>query len=72
MFIHEPDLGALFSQLGNIANNVNGNAKASANPNMPIAGPSIEPDVAKSTSRNPIIGPVHEKLTRVSEGHKEC
>ena len=54
------------SQLGNIANSVNGNAKAMANPNIPIVGARILPDVETSTRRNPIIGPVHEKLTRVS------
>ena len=66
VFIHEPDFGALFSQLGNMANSVNGKAKATAKPNMPKAGPRSDPDVVEATSRKPIIGPVHEKLTNVS------
>lgn len=66
VFIHEPDFGALFSQLGNMANSVNGKAKATAKPNMPKAGPRIEPDVVEATSKKPMIGPVHEKLTNVN------
>ena len=63
-FIQLPDLGADFSQDGKMAKRVNGRARASAKPNIPTAGPMILPDVPISTSRNPIIGPVHEKLTK--------
>lgn len=38
MFIHEPDFGAFFIQLGNIAKRVKGRANARAEPNMPMAG----------------------------------
>ena len=38
LFIQPPDFGNDCSHCGNIANNINGNANASANPNMPIAG----------------------------------
>ena len=45
---------------------VNGNANAIAKPSIPIAGAMILPVVETSTSRNPIIGPVHENETRES------
>ena len=38
IFIHAPDLGAFLSIAGKSAKMVNGNAKATANPAMPIAG----------------------------------
>ena len=63
MFIHPPDLGADLSHVGKMAKSVNGSANAMAKPNMPMAGPQKLPDVAKSTSRKPMMGPVHEKLT---------
>ena len=63
MFIHPPDLGADFNQVGKSANSVNGNANAMAKPSMPMAGPQKLPEVAKSTSRKPMMGPVQEKLT---------
>ena len=63
MFIHPPDLGADLSHVGNSANRVNGSANAMANPSMPMAGPQKLPEVAKSTSRKPMMGPVQEKLT---------
>ena len=64
-FIQPPLLGALFSHAGNMANSVNGRAKATAKPNMPTVGAKMEPVVLTSTSRNPMMGPVHEKLTRL-------
>jgi hypothetical protein len=42
---------------------VNGSANANAKPNIPIAGANNEPPVDTSTSKKPIIGPVHEKDT---------
>jgi len=41
-------------------------AKATAKPNIPIAGASRLPEEATSTSSVPMIGPVHEKETRTS------
>ena len=64
VFIHEPDFGACFNHDGNIAKRVNGRARAMANPNIPTAGATMFPDVAKSTSRKRMIGPVHENDTR--------
>ena len=56
----------LSSQDGNIAKKLNGIANANAKPNIPIAGAIILPVVAVSTSKVPIIGPVHEKDTRAN------
>ncbi len=53
-----PDLGKLFNQPGKMANKVNGKAKASEKPVIPMAGPSKAPRVAASTSKVPMIGPV--------------
>ena len=64
-FIQFPLLGIDFNHEGNIANRVKGKAKAMAKPNMPMAGPMMLPDVETSTNRKPIIGPVHEKETKV-------
>ena len=50
----------------NRANNVNGNAKAIANPSIPIAGATTLPVVDTCTSKKPIIGPVQEKDTSES------
>ena len=66
MFIQEPDFGACFSQVGKRAKSVKGRASASANPSMPMAGPMMLFWVLTSTRRNPMMGPVHEKLTSVS------
>ena len=63
IFIQLPDLGACFNHVGKSANNVNGKARATAKPNMPTAGPMKLPEVLTSTSKKPIIGPVHEKET---------
>ncbi len=65
VFIHPPERGALWSSDGNIANRQKGIASASEKPNMPTAGPSLSPVLAASTSSVPMMGPVHEKLTRV-------
>ena len=63
-FIQLPDFGADFSHEGKKAKRVNGRASARAKPNIPTAGPMMLPDVPISTRRNPMIGPVQEKLTR--------
>ena len=65
-FIQPPDFGIDFSRDGNRANNVNGNAKAIANPSIPIAGATTLPVVDTCTSKKPIIGPVQEKDTSES------
>ena len=39
-------------------------ASASEKPSIPMAGPNLSPVVAASTSRVPIMGPVHENETR--------
>ena len=62
-FIQLPDLGADLSHVGKRAKRVNGKANANAKPSIPTVGPTTEPDVAISTSRKPMIGPVQEKLT---------
>jgi hypothetical protein len=49
-----------------MANNVNGMAIAREKPDIPTVGARILPVDAASTSRKPIIGPVHEKETMVS------
>jgi hypothetical protein len=35
-----------------------------ANPNIPIVGANMLPELATSTSKKPIMGPVHEKETK--------
>jgi hypothetical protein len=62
VFIQPPDLGSFFNTDGNIANSVNGNAKAMAKPSIPIAGAMMDLPAA-STSRVPMIGPVQENDT---------
>ena len=64
--IQLPELGRLFSQLGNAANNVKGRAKATEKPNIPIEG-AKKPTLTASTKRVPIIGPVQEKETKQIE-----
>ena len=66
LFIQFPLLGALFSIVGKRAKSVKGSASAMAKPSMPIVGARMEPLVPTSTSRKPMMGPVHEKLTSVS------
>ena len=64
--IQSPDFGAVFNHCGNIAKSEKGRAKAMAKPNMPMVGANkLRP--AASTSKVPMIGPVHEKetMTRV-------
>lgn len=60
-----PDFGSEFNQLGNKANNANGNASATPKPAIPavscIAPPSAVSDPANN---DPKIGPVQEKETK--------
>ena len=63
VFIQDPERGALFSQLGNMAKSVKGSARARAKANMPTVGPTQLPLVAASTSSRPTMGAVQEKLT---------
>ncbi len=57
-----PDLGIELSQLGNIANNVKGNAKAIEKPNILTTG-ATPPVLADATKAVPTIGNVQEKDT---------
>ena len=52
-----PDFGKLFNAEGNMAKRVNGNARASENPNIPTAGPRRSP-LSESSSTELAIGPV--------------
>src|SRR5215218_8189684 len=65
-FSQPPDFGSEFSQPGNMANNAKGNARARANPPIPMAGPAKLLPRAASTSNVPMIGPVHENETSES------
>ena len=62
VFSHPPDFGNECIQPGNIANNINGKAKADEKPNIPITG-AIPPLDAACTKRVPTIGPVQENET---------
>ncbi|MNY14126.1 hypothetical protein D3C86_1472900 [compost metagenome] len=57
----------LLKKPGNIADKVNGKAKASANPNIPIAGANNSPLELACTNKVPIIGPVQENDTKAKE-----
>ena len=61
-FIHPPDFGNFLSQFGAIAKIVNGKAKPSPKPSIPIVGSSTFP-LAAFTNKAPTIGPVQLKLT---------
>ena len=65
-FNHPPDFGKLLNQLGNIANKVNGSAKANEKANIPNTGFNNFPPTA-SISKLPTMGPVqlNETNTRV-------
>ena len=66
VFNQPPDFGISLSHDGKIAKRVNGIANADENPSMPIAGPRYAPLETASTSKVPIMGPVHEKETKAS------
>src|SRR5690554_3295062 len=61
---HPPDLGKECNNDGNIAKKVNGKAKATEKPSIPINGPSTEPVCTDSTNNVPIIIAVHENETK--------
>src|SRR5574344_354366 len=61
-----PDLGIWVSRVGKRANSVKGRANAMAKPSMPMVGATMLPVVDTSTSRKPMMGPVHENDTSVS------
>ena len=62
-----PLFGKVFNQFGNNANKANGNAKANPKPPIPIDNCIAPPSLDKEPpSRDPKIGPVHEKETMAS------
>ena len=61
-FIHPPDFGKEFNQVGNKANSINGKAMAEEKPSIPTIG-AMPPLEADSTSKVPTIGPVQENET---------
>ena len=64
VFIHPPDLGKEFNQLGNIANKAKGNPKARPKPAIAtVKGTALPPWFSDPTIKEPSIGPVHEKET---------
>ena len=65
VFNHPPDFGKECNHPGNIAKSMNGNAKASEKPNIPMIG-AIPPLEAASTNSVPTIGPVQENDTIAS------
>src|SRR4030095_512721 len=64
-FSQPPDLGRECNQFGKIANKVKGNAKARPNPARPAVN-GHDPSAAVPASKEPRIGPVHEKETIAS------
>ena len=64
-FSHPPDFGRECSQLGKIANTVNGKANAQPKPARPAVN-GHEPRAAVPASSEPRIGPVQEKETMAS------
>src|SRR5689334_8597215 len=64
-FSHPPDFGSDCNQFGKIANTVNGSARAKPKPARP-AVKGHEPCAAVPASKDPRIGPVHEKETIAS------
>ena len=64
VFNQPPDLGNEFNHLGNMANNVKGNAKASPKPPIPILNCiALASDAMVLPNNPPRIGPVQEKET---------
>ena len=67
LFIHEPPRVVFFSSEGKRAKSVKGKAKAMAKPSIPTVGARWPPpEVDTSTNKNPMMGPVQEKLTSAS------
>ena len=64
VFIHLPDLGRVVSKFGNKAKIVNGKAKATPKPNIPMVNWIAPPwDEIEPTNKEPKIGPVQENDT---------
>ena len=64
VFIHPPDFGKDFNIPGNIAKRVNGKPKATPNPAIPAVNCQAPPsEDNEPASKEPKIGPVHEKDT---------
>lgn len=64
-FNHPPDLGNPLSSDGKMAKMVNGSAKATENPSIPIIGLKPKPREA-SISTFPNIGPTQDRLTNIN------
>ena len=65
LFIHEPPRLVFFKRVGKRAKRVKGSANAMAKPSIPMVGASTPPpEVLTPTRRNPMMGPVQEKLTK--------
>ena len=61
---HPPDFGRAFSMFGNIANNAKGNPSATPKPAIPAVSCQAPPSAEREpASKEPRIGPVHEKDT---------
>ena len=58
-----PDFPKVVINEGTNANTTNGNANAIENPNIPINGPSSDPETTDCTNKVPIIIAVHENET---------
>ena len=64
VFSHDPDFGKFSNTLGNIANNANGNPKATPKPPIPAVNCQAPPSLVMELARSdPKIGPVQEKET---------
>ena len=64
VFIHPPDFGNAFNQLGNNANRAKGKARASPKPVIPAVNCVAPPSAVNEPANNePKIGPVQEKET---------
>ena len=65
VFIHLPDLGSVVSKFGNKAKIVNGKAKATPKPSIPMVSWIAPPwEEIEPTNNEPNIGPVQENDTR--------
>ena len=64
VFSHPPDFGKEFNHFGNIANNVNGSARAKPKPPIPMLNCiALASDAIVLPNKPPKIGPVQEKET---------
>ena len=63
VFIQPPDFGTDFNSEGKRAKKAKGMASPMAKPNIPRVGARMLSCVLTATKRNPMMGPVQEKLT---------